>query len=182
MNLVNLSQFLHNSLALARICACCALALSLPALALPTDKNESIRGSADNLVVDQKNGIATYTGAVKIQQGSLLISAETIIIHTNPDSSVKKMVATGSPARFQQQPEANQGIITAAANSITYTPTKEHLLLVENASLEQDGAVMSGPTIDYDLIKEVMKAAGNTQDGNHQRIEIVIPPNPDVKN
>jgi lipopolysaccharide export system protein LptA len=146
-------------------------------LALPSDKNETIRGSADNLTVDQKNGVATYTGAVKIQQGSLVISAESIVIHTNPDSSVEKMIATGNPARFQQQPEKDQSIVTAAAKQITYTPNNEHLLLIEDASVEQNGAVMSGPHIDYDLVKEVMKAAGsNDNSGNGQRIEIVIPP------
>lgn len=146
-------------------------------LALPGDKNETIRGSADNLTVDQKNGIATYTGAVKIQQGSLVITADSIVIHTNPDSSVEKMIATGNPARFQQQPEKDQGVVTAAAKQITYTPSNEHLVLIEDASVEQNGAVMSGPHIDYDLVKEVMKAAGsNGASGAGQRIEIVIPP------
>jgi lipopolysaccharide export system protein LptA len=146
-------------------------------LALPGDKNETIRGSADNLTVDQKNGVATYTGSVKIQQGSLVISADSIVIHTNPDSSVEKMIATGSPARFQQQPEKDQAIVTAAAKQITYTPNNEHLVLIEDASVEQNGAVMSGPHIDYDLVKEVMKAAGSTDaSGGSQRIEIVIPP------
>ncbi len=37
---------------------------------------------------------------------------------------------------------------------------------------------MKGPRIDYDLVKEVMKAAGGTTspNGNAERIEIVIPP------
>src|SRR6187431_404947 len=147
--------------------------------ALPSDKNETIRGSADNLTVDQKNGVATYTGAVKIEQGSLMISADSIVIHTNADSTVEKMIATGNPARFQQQPEKDQGVVTASAKQITYTPNNERLVLVENASVEQNGAVMSGPHIDYDLLKEVMKAAGkNGTPGNGQRIEIVIPPKP----
>lgn len=150
---------------------------SATTMALPGDKNETIRGSADNLTVDQKNGVATYTGSVKIQQGSLVISADSIVIHTNPDSSVEKMIATGSPARFQQQPEKDQGVVTAAAKQITYTPNNEHLVLIEDASVEQNGAVMSGPHIDYDLVKEVMKAAGsNGASGDGQRIEIVIPP------
>lgn len=145
--------------------------------ALPSDKNETIRGSADNLTVDQKNGLATYTGSVKIEQGSLAISADSIVIHTNADSSVEKMIATGNPARFQQQPEKDQGVVTAAAKQITYTPNNERLVLIEDASVEQNGAVMSGPHIDYDLLKEVMKAAGkNGAPGNGQRIEIVIPP------
>lgn len=150
---------------------------SATSLALPSDKNETIRGSADNLTVDQKNGVATYTGSVKIEQGSLMISADSIVIHTNADSSVEKMIATGNPARFQQQPEKDQGVVTAAAKQITYTPNNERLVLIENASVEQNGAVMSGPHIDYDLLKEVMKAAGkNGTSGNGQRIEIVIPP------
>lgn len=155
-----------------------AIGYSAATQALPNDKNETIRGSADNLTVDQKNGVATYTGSVTISQGSLKISADSIVIHTNPDSSVEKMIATGSPARFQQQPDPEQGIVTAAAKQITYTPNNEHLILIEDASVEQNGAVMSGPHIDYDLVKEVMKAAGtkNTPSGEGQRIEIVIPP------
>ncbi len=87
------------------------------------------------------------------------------------------MIATGSPARFQQQPEKDQGVVIAAAKQITYTPNNEHLVLIEDASVEQNGAVMSGPHIDYDLVKEVMKAAGNNgASGDGQRIEIVIPP------
>ncbi len=162
----------------------CVVALGLLAsihasqvLALPSDKNETIRGSADKLTVDQKNGIATYTGSVIIQQGTLVISADSIVIHTNADNDVEKMVAQGAPARFQQQPEKDQGLVTAAAKQITYTPDNQRLLLIEDASVEQNGAVMSGPRIDYDLVKEVMKAAGNSStDGNAQRIEIVIPP------
>jgi lipopolysaccharide export system protein LptA len=147
--------------------------------ALPTDRNETIRGSADNLVIDQKNGLATYTGTVKIEQGSLLIFADSIVVHTNADSSIEKLVATGNPARFQQQPNLDQNIIKAAAKEITYTPNDERLLLIEDASIEQNGAVMSGPYIDYDLLKEVMKAnSKSSSDGNgdNQRIEIVIPP------
>jgi lipopolysaccharide export system protein LptA len=161
----------------ALVIAAFVISYSTASMALPSDKNETIRGSADNLMVDQKNGVATYTGSVKIEQGSLMISADSIVIHTSPDSSVEKMIATGNPARFQQQPEKDQGVVTAAAKQITYTPNNERLVLIEDASVEQNGAVMSGPHIDYDLLKEVMKAAGkNGTPGNGQRIEIVIPP------
>lgn len=143
--------------------------------ALPADKYETIRGRAASLTIDNKTGVATYSGNVNIQQGSLNIVADNLMVHRNAQGDVEKMVATGSPARFQQQPEPDKGIITASAKSITYTPAKEHLLLVENASLEQDGSVMSGSTIDYDLIKELLRASGNTQQGS-SGVEIVIPP------
>lgn len=167
MNHAKLSLKLYPLLA-SFLCSCAAWAL-------PGDKHETIHGSADNLTVDQKNGVATYTGSVEIRQGSLIIHADSIIIHTNAEGGVEKMIATGSPAKFQQQPEEEQGVVTAAAKQITYTPNNEHLLLIEDASVEQNGAVMSGPHIDYDLVKEVMKAEGNNK-GDGQRIEIVIPP------
>lgn len=146
-------------------------------LALPDDKFETIRGRAANLAIDNKTGVATYSGNVNIQQGSLNIVADSLVVHRNAQGDVEKMVARGSPARFQQQPEPEKGVITASAKSITYTPAKEHLLLVENASLEQDGSVMSGATIDYDLIKELLRASGNTQQQGTSGVEIVIPPN-----
>lgn len=173
------ANFRFTTPKIALVIAALIASYSAVSLALPSDKNETIRGSADNLTVDQKNGVATYTGTVKIEQGSLMISADSIVIHTNADSTVEKMIATGNPARFQQQPEKDQGVVTASAKQITYTPNNERLVLVENASVEQNGAVMSGPHIDYDLLKEVMKAAGkNGTPGNGQRIEIVIPPKP----
>jgi lipopolysaccharide export system protein LptA len=145
--------------------------------ALPSDRDEPIRGEANNLVVDQKTGVSTYSGAVKIQQGSLVISADSITVHTKTDSSVEKIVAIGSPAHFQQQPALDQSIIIATADSITYSPDSERLLLINNASIEQDGQVMKAPKIDYDLIKEIMKA--NQIDGT--RVDIFIPPKSEQK-
>jgi len=174
MNPVNPSSVHRRWLRIGLVSAC----LYLPqAQALPGDRDQPIRGEADNLVVDQKNGIATYTGSVKLQQGSLVISADTIVVHTRPDSSVEKVIASGSPARFQQQPNKDQQVITATAGKITYTPDQEHLLLVEDAAIEQDGQVMKAPRIDYDLIKEVLKA----KQENGARVDIFIPTKPDSK-
>lgn len=145
------------------------------AQALPGDKFETIRGRAASLTIDNKTGVATYTGNVNIQQGSLNIIADRLMIHRNAQGDVEKMIATGSPARFQQQPDAEKGIITASAKSITYIPANENLLLVEEASVEQDGSVMSGGKINYDLAKQILKASGDIQQQN-SGVEIVIPP------
>ena len=153
------------------------LTLATPALALPEDRNQVIRGTADTLVVDQKIGESTYSGSVRIEQGSLVITADIIKVRTRPDGSPDKIVATGSPARFQQQPNLDQKVIVATAKSITYTPDNEHLLLVEEAAIEQDGQVMKAPHINYDLINEVMKA--KQIDG--ARVDIYIPPKTEAK-
>ena len=150
----------------------CLLLTSTSALALPDDRNQPIKGAADNLVIDQKNGLATYTGNVTIQQGSLRIDADKIVVHTRADGTADQIIANGAPAKFEQQPSPEQGFIKAQASKITYTPDQERLLLVENASIAQGGDTMSGPQIDYNLANEIMKAAGG-------RVEFVITPKAD---
>ncbi len=170
MNRVNCSRLITPLGALL-------LGLCAQLQALPDDRNQVIRGAADNLVVDQKNGVSTYSGSVRIEQGSLIITADLIKVHTRSDGSASKIIATGKPARFQQQPSLEQKIIIASAKSITYTPDSEQLVLVEDAAVEQDGQVMRAPYIDYDLIREVMKA--KQVDG--ARVDIFIPPKTEAK-
>jgi lipopolysaccharide export system protein LptA len=93
----------------------------------------------------------------------------------NPQRRISTINARGVPALYQQQPTPDKGIISARAQSITYTPSSQSLALEEHASLEQDGASMSGTRIVYDLNKEVMQAAGGESE-DRKRIEIIIPP------
>jgi lipopolysaccharide export system protein LptA len=171
---MNLAVKLH----FLRLLPCSLILIAGCSQALPQDKYETIRGRAASLTIDNKTGVATYSGNVNIQQGSLNIVAESLMVHRNAQGDVEKMVATGSPARFQQQPEADKGVITASAKSITYIPAKEYLRLVDGASVEQDGSVMSGATIDYDLVKEILKASGNNQNDG-EGVILTIPPQKD---
>lgn len=152
--------------------------LSAPSYALPSDKEQPIHISANSAKLDRKQRTATYSGDVRLKQGTLEISADQITIHTSADDDVEKMEARGTPAIYRQQPAENQATITAQANSIRYTVSNEQLLLLDNAFLEQEnGASISGSRIDYDIRKEIMKAAGKKDDAQQpQRIEIVIPP------
>lgn len=145
--------------------------------ALPSDKEQPIHISADSAKLDQKKRVATYSGNVTLKQGSLEITASQIIVHVNEADKVETMEAKGNPARYQQKPAEDQNTISAQANRILYTLSSENLLLLENAFLEQkNGASISGNRIDYDIRKEIMKAAGKKNSEEKQRIEIVIPP------
>lgn len=123
---------------------------------------------------------ALYQQQPDIDKGVMVIEAKTVTaLFDITTQRVEKIQAEGSPARYQQQPSLDKGVITANANSISYTPIDEQLLLMENASLEQDGASMSASKIVYDIRAEVMQAAGD--ENAQQRIEIVIPPQPDTQ-
>lgn len=124
---------------------------------------------------------ARYEQQPDANQGTMVIEARTVTaLFENSTQRVEKIQAEGSPARYQQQPSLDKGVISANANNISYTPRTEQLLLLENASLEQDGASMSANRIVYDILKEVMQAAGDSN-SDQQRIEIIIPPQLDLQ-
>ena len=74
------------------------------AIALPDDRDQPIRIEADEALRDEKQGFTRYEGHVRMDQGSLHIEADQITIY-HDDKEADRILATGSPARLQQQPE-----------------------------------------------------------------------------
>jgi len=129
--------------------------------------------------IHAKGSPARYELQATSEKGLMLIEATEVNATFEADSQrIRTINAKGSPAIYQQQPTPDKGVISARALSITYTPFNQNLALDEQASLEQDGASMSGSHITYDLTKEVMQAAGgdSSSETEPKRIEIIIPP------
>lgn len=145
-----------------------------PALqALPGDREQPIAVEADRAVRDEKTAKTVYSGDVRLVQGSLVIEADKLIIF-HSQNLAERAVATGEPARMQQQPEIDEAVIHAAARRITYFTAEERVLLEEDAEVEQDGATVRGERIDY-LIREQLVRA-DASDSGGERVQVVIPP------
>ena len=154
------------------------LLLSLPALltqALPDDRNQPIHITADKALRDEKKGVTIYSGHVQLVQGSLELEADTLTIyHTSEDA--EEIIAEGNPAKMRQQPEVDKAIVNAHANVIHYFRTEDRVLLQTDASIDQDGAVVTGNSIEYLIAKQLITAESDqTQEGN--KVIVVIPPN-----
>lgn len=144
-----------------------------PLQALPSDRDQPIHIQSDSAERNEKKGITTYRGDVQMDQGTLRIEADKVVIHSL-DNQVSMIVATGKPAHYHQTPEVNKPAVKASGNTIKYMVTEEKLQLIKNASLVQnDGTTMTGERINYDMKDAVVKAAGQT---NSKRIHMVIPP------
>lgn len=144
---------------------------SMTAQALPGDREQPIRIQSDTAERNEKSGETTYRGQVEMTQGSLRIEADSITIHSN-DKKVTHIIAMGNPAHYQQQPEADKAMVKATGNTIKYFVDTEKLHLIEQASIDQDGAIMKGERIDYDIQSALLKA-GETN--KPTRVEMVIP-------
>ena len=141
---------------------------SMLASALPSDKEQALRIVADKQEIDLKQGVVVYSGDAKFVQGSLEITANKITVRRDKDQSVESVIAEGSPAKYQQQPEAGKPIIHATANKLNYNVKNEYLVMDDNVSIEQNGAVTKSGHADYDIKSQTEKFSIG-------RVETVIP-------
>lgn len=153
------------------------LATLLPtgtALALPDDKDQPMRITADTATRDEKQGVTVYSGNVHMVQGSLEIEADKLTIYHETEQA-DKIVAEGQPAKMQQKPDVDEPLVRARAGIIEYYKFEERLHLQVDAHIDQDGTTVTGNTIDY-LIEEQLVKADSDQAQQGNRVEVVIPP------
>lgn len=172
---MSLIPFADKSLKLVFVAACFAASCLVSSLAnaLPDDRDKPIHVKADSAQRDDKQGITSYRGDVIINQGSLNIIAQEVIMYGN--DAVDKIVANGRPARLRQKPEQEKGVITAKGDHIEYSTTSEIVILKSNAFVEQDGTEVRGDQITYDMVRQVVSASGESR-VNGGRVEMIIPP------
>ncbi len=156
------------------------LAVGLPysyaTQALPTDSEQPIHIVSNAAERDAKRGITIYSGDVQMNQGTLSIKADRVVIHSDSNNKVSKIIATGSPAHYQQIPEIDQPLVVAKGNTIVYSIRKDQLRLTDKASLQQnDGTTLTGNSILYDIKAAVVKAESDKSTSG-ERIHMGIPP------
>lgn len=149
------------------------LSLTQPVWALRSDRDKTINIKADNVVIDEKKAISHYRGNVSLKQGTLIITADEVIVHLIK-GRLDRIVIHGKPARFEQQPENKQEIVKSIANHMEYFSTKEHLVLTENAEIIQGGNRFQGDHIEYDTYNSIVKASKDSN--STSRVHAVIEP------
>lgn len=120
--------------------------------ALPDDNQQPINIQADRATQQTlADGEKTeYFGGVVMTQGSLLVNADHLVIHS-VNRQVTQIHATGNPAKFQQQSEPEKPPVIARANKIEYRLQSETVVLTDNAHINQPDASFSGNRIEYNV-------------------------------
>jgi len=150
------------------------LFVSIVALALPDDRQQTISIESDSAERNQKTGLTVYSGNVIISQGSILIEADEITLHYQ-GSKISRIECTGTPASYQQKPQTEGAMLVARAEHINYLLADDKIILKRNAVLSRNGTIVKGDSIDYDMKNETWKAKGNDL-GEQKRIQLLIPP------
>ena len=149
------------------------LLLAIVANALPDDRDQPIRITADTAIRDEKQGFTVYSGNVHMTQGSMDIEADKLTIY-HETAQADKIVAEGKPARMQQKPAVDEPMVRAHAEIIEYYKIEERVHFRIDAHIDQDGASVTGDSIDYFIAEQLVKAdSDKATEGN--RVQVVIP-------
>ena len=147
--------------------------IAAPVVGLPDDRLQAIEITAERAIRDEKAGYTVYSGDVILEQGSLHIEADKLTIFHDREAA-DRIVAVGEPAKLRQQPEIDKAFVTASARRIVYEKSRERVLLREDATIEQDGAVVSGESIDYFMAEQRVRADAAAEDES-ARVQVIIP-------
>jgi len=127
------------------------------------DIDKQITIKAKRQATDLKNKIASYLDDVLITQGSLSISADVVRVISKADSDHKVYIATGKPAIFKQLLDNGQPI-NLQADEIRYDEAKHLITISGNASVSQEGSLVSGNKIVYNTLTEQLNAESNSEE------------------
>lgn len=145
-------NFRRRSVLYVAMFACAAAGSEL--LALPEDASSPITIDADSFSGSLEGGWSTLkrtdANPARITQGSLIIEGVEIRIFSE-NGEVQSVIATGNPARFQQQPAADKPVIRGSGKEIRLDNKTRLLSLDQSVELNQNDIIYSGAHIDYNL-------------------------------
>ena len=141
------------------------------------DLDQQIVIKAKRQASDLKNKIASYLDDVVITQGSLSIHADVVQVISQANSDNKIYIARGKPAVFRQLLDDGQPI-HLKANEIKYEPATHTITISGNASVSQEGSLVSGNKIIYNTLTEQLTAESNTDD----TVTTILQPQNKLKN
>ncbi|RLA23763.1 MAG: lipopolysaccharide transport periplasmic protein LptA [Gammaproteobacteria bacterium] len=152
--------------------------LSTPLLALEKDREQPIQIEANSATFNEKAGTSTYTGDVKVTQGSFRFWSNRLTVYSKNDK-MDKMIATGQPVKFRQTPEGQSEDIQGSALQMEYYGNKSLLIMLKEAKLWQGENITTSERIEYDNLNAIVQAGKKTS-GSH-RVKVILQPQQNTK-
>lgn len=150
------------------------LASLLPAtvLALATDRDQPIQIEADRLEIDETRHISHYQGNVEMNQGSLNISADSIIFHFDQNNDLQWLQVEGQPAHFKQLND-DQKPVSGSALRMNFYQSRSELELLGQARFQSALDTIESESIMINTETDALQAGNASPDG---RVRMLIQP------
>lgn len=142
------------------------------------DRDMPINLEADQVLIDDAQKISTFTGNVKLTQGTLLIRGDKIVVIQSKDG-FKHASAYGKTAEFRQKREGLDEYVEGYGERIEYDTQAETLNFYIQARLKRDQDEVSGEHITYNAKTDVFEVNGSSTvsgDAPPRRVRAVLQP------
>ncbi len=105
---------------------------SVSAWALPNDSQQEIHIAADDAQLDDKQGVATYTGTVIITQGSMKITGNTVTLTRTSSGDIDVVTSVGNLAYFEQKQSLSDAKpMQGYGKTIQYHAQQNRIVLID---------------------------------------------------
>lgn len=153
----------HKSLFLAT-CINVWLLWSFPGTALSeeSDRDQPIELEADTVTVNDAKKISIYTGNVILNQGTLQIKADKMIVREDQDG-FQHSTCTGNPTTFKQKRTGKDEWMQGSGQRIEYNARMDKVQLYTNAWVKRGEDIVTGDYISYDANAEYAEVIGGTK-------------------
>lgn len=168
------------SLLKTKLLCAAALMLCAPAcLAERADRDKPMHLEADQVLIDDAQQISTFTGNVRMTQGTMLIRGDKIVVVQDAEG-FKHGTAYGRTASFRQKREGLDEYVEGYGERIEYDTRAETVDFYIQARLKRELDEVRGEHITYSAKTEIFQvgngpvAAGTPP----QRVRAVLQPKP----
>jgi lipopolysaccharide export system protein LptA len=165
-----------------RVVAVIAITLALPfaAQAEKGDREKPIQVDADKQFGDQKKQESTFEGHVVINQGTLRIDADRVVVRQD-NAGNTYVVAAGQPAKFRQKRDGFDEYVEGYAQRIEYDGKADVVKFFDKAKVKRNQDEINSNFIQYNANSETFEAfdPGQKQagvEGAGSRVRAVIQP------
>ena len=150
-----------------------ALTLAAPNVyALSSDSEQPVYIDSDSQQLDMKSNQLTFIGDVNLKQGSININADKVIVTRNAvNGEIEEIQGFGKPATFSQLTDDGKTLY-GEADDLHYQLVADKLIMTKNAMLSQDGSIIRGSKITYQIGSQKLVA----DSGENKRVSTVLQP------
>ena len=121
------------------------------------DSDEPIEITADQLMLDDETGLATFKGNVEIIQGNLLLKADFVeVFYTEDRSKIDRMFAKTN-VRLTSGPDK------ATSDAADYDLSRGSIILTGNVSVLQEGNTLLAERVEFDVETGASQASGRVK-------------------
>lgn len=134
-------------------------------LAEESDREKPIELEADTVSVNDAKKISVYTGNVILNQGTLQIKADKMIVREDQDGFQHStcLGSPNNPTTFKQKRTGKDEWMQGSGQRIEYNGRMDKVQLYTNAWVKRGEDVVTGDYISYDANAEYAEVIGGTK-------------------